>query len=105
MTTQSLQTPTSILKYVPLPTRSTPPALACIKEEDKLFFDFGATQHLCPLDYASEYPLDTSPTELRAVTGQTLRVHGTRTVNYRVGTTPIQVTYTVADITMPVLSA
>ena len=77
------------------------------EKQDRLLFDSGAAAHVCPLDYADEYPLCTtgSKPSLRTVTGEAITVHGTRTVHYQMDArSTITIHYVVADVAMPVLS-
>ena len=76
-------------------------------QQDRLLFDSGAAVHACPLDYATEYPLGTNGSLplLRTVTGETITVHGTRTVHYQLDAhSTITIQYVVADVSMPALS-
>ena len=86
---------------------STPWLRSTPKQQDRLLFDSGAAVHVCPLDYATQTPLCTNGNKpsLRTVTGETITVHGTRTVHYQMdGRSTITVTYVVADVSMPVLA-
>jgi len=77
------------------------------KKQDRLLFDSGAAVHVCPLDYATEYPLCTTGSKpaLRTVTGEAITVHGTRTVHYQMDArSAITINYVVADVSMPVLA-
>ena len=82
-------------------------AQAYTKQQDRLLFDSGAAVHVCPRDYATEYPLcaNGSLPLLRTVTGEATTVHGTRTVHYQMdGRSTITVAYVVADVSMLVLA-
>ena len=82
-------------------------AQAYTKQQDRLLFGSGAAVHVCPRDYATEYPRCTNGSLplLRTVTGEAIAVPGTRTVHYQMdGRSTITVTYVVADVSIPVLA-
>ena len=76
-------------------------------QQDRLLFDSGAAVHVCPLDYATEYPHCTSGSKpsFRTVTGEAITAHGARAVHYQMDArSALTITYVVADVSMPVLS-
>ena len=86
---------------------STPWHRGYTNQQDRLLFDSGAAVHVCPLDYATGYPLCTNDNKpsLRTVAGEAIIAHGTRTVHYQMDArSTTAVTYVVADVSMPALS-
>ena len=80
---------------------------AYTEKQDRLLFDSGAAVHVCPLGYATEYPLCTTGSKpaLRTVTGEAVAAHGARTVHYQMDArSTIAINYVVADVPMPVLA-
>ena len=73
---------------------------------DWIMYDTGAAAHVCPLNYAEEYPLlplDWEP-PLRSVSGQPLPLYGRRLVGYDFQGTTVHIMYYVTDVNYPICS-
>ena len=82
--------------------------VASYDDRERLLFDTGAAIHVCPENYATEFPLR-PPTydtpHLTTVTGAAMKVYGERTVYYELVPGGFgHVNYIVTDVTMPILS-
>ncbi len=88
----------------------TPANLDCwddSDEQDWIMNDSGACTSVCPLDYATEYPLRTTdgtvPT-LANCNGGTIQIHGRRTVNYKLGNGMVlKADFWVTDVRTPIV--
>ena len=69
-------------------------------------YDTGAAAHVCPLNYAEEYPvlpLDGQP-PLRSVSGDPLTLYGRKLVGYDFYGTTVHIMYYVTDVGYPIAS-
>jgi hypothetical protein len=70
--------------------------------------DSGAATHVCPKDYAEHYPIQQGEgplPQLRTVTGENIKVYGTRAVDYELDCgVRVTVNYIVTDVRLPALS-
>jgi len=88
----------------------TPANLDCWDDSDEsdwIMNGFGACTSVCPLDYATEYPLRTTdgtvPT-LANCNGGIMKIHGRRTGNYKLGNEMIlKADYWVTDVRTPIV--
>ena len=83
-----------------------PPTQSTNTTNDYLMYDTGAVTHVCPLNYAEEYPLlplDWSP-PLRAASGTPLQLYGRRLIAYDFAGTLVNIMYYVTDVTYTILS-
>ena len=74
---------------------------------DHILVDSGAATHVCPKDYATQFPLEPigeSTPQLFTATDDRIQVHGIRRVYYKCQRQPVVIPYFACDVKYPIIS-
>ena len=87
------------------PTEITPPYMHM--DVDHILVDSGAATHVCPKDYATQFPLEplgASTPQLFTATDDPIKVYGIRRVYYKCQGQPVVIPYFACDVKYPIIS-